>query len=156
MLLKLHNNELTVETVAALPAPQSLADIQAGDEITSNALLVPEEAGLSGLTLDFNQFDLILLTFPAYKDGRAFSLARLLRERFGFKGDIRATGDVLRDQLLFMARCGFSSFEVDPSSAADGFQEALGEFAHFYQPAVNSLPVWQLRHQARQSARLTA
>ncbi|MBI2977394.1 MAG: DUF934 domain-containing protein, partial [Rhodospirillales bacterium] len=56
---------------------------------------------------DLHRFSLVALEFPHFKDGRAYSYARLLRERYGFKGEIRAVGNVLRDQHLFMIRCGF-------------------------------------------------
>jgi uncharacterized protein (DUF934 family) len=55
---------------------------------------------------------LVALDFPKFADGRAFSLAQLLRQRFGFKGELRAIGDVLLDELALMLRCGFDSFEI--------------------------------------------
>jgi uncharacterized protein (DUF934 family) len=58
---------------------------------------------------DLEHFDLIALEFPKFKDGRAYSYARLLRERYGYKGELRAVGEVLRDQLIFMHRCGFDA-----------------------------------------------
>ena len=62
---------------------------------------------------DLEHFALVALDFPVFKDGRAYSHARILREHHGFAGDIRAVGDVLRDQLFFMQRCGISSFQRD-------------------------------------------
>ena len=56
---------------------------------------------------DLDRFSLVALEFPVFTDGRAFTSARILRERYGFFGEIRAVGDVLRDQILFMMRCGF-------------------------------------------------
>ena len=64
---------------------------------------------------------LVVLNFPKFTDGRAYSQARLLRERLGYTGELRATGAVLRDQLPFLLRCGFDSFE----SEQPGFAEAL-------------------------------
>ena len=61
---------------------------------------------------DLHRLGLVALEFPKFTDGRAYSYARLLRERYGFKGELRAVGNVLRDQFLFMLRCGFDSFEV--------------------------------------------
>jgi len=86
---------------------------------------------------DLSQLDLVALEFPAFKDGRAFSYARLLRERFGFTGEVRAVGDVLRDQAFFMLRCGFDAFEVSDTHALKGFLEALGEFTFVYQPSTD-------------------
>ena len=78
---------------------------------------------------------LIVLNFPKFSDGRAYSQARLLRGRLGYTGELRATGGVLQDQLPFMLRCGFDSFE----SEQKGFEEALAKartlFSVVYQPA---------------------
>ena len=78
---------------------------------------------------------LIVLDFPKFSDGRAYSQARLLRGRLGYAGELRATGGVLQDQLPFMLRCGFDSFESDQK----GFEEALAKartlFSVVYQPA---------------------
>ena len=78
---------------------------------------------------------LIVLSFPKFSDGRAYSQARLLRGRLGYAGELRATGGVLQDQLPFMLRCGFDSFESDQK----GFEEALAKartlFSVVYQPA---------------------
>ena len=80
---------------------------------------------------------LVALDFPVFRDGRAFSQARLLRERYNFKGEVRATGDVLRDQFLFMLRSGFDAFEVRKDADADAFGQALREFTLRYQPAAD-------------------
>lgn len=87
----------------------------------------------------------IILEFPSFVDGRAYSQARMLRERHGFRGDLRASGNVLRDQILFMARCGFTSFDAD-DAITDRFAEAMNEFTYFYQPAADEAPpAWRLR-----------
>src|SRR5713101_7906780 len=65
------------------------------------------------------------------------SQARLLRQRYGYKGEIRATGKVLRDLLLFMHRCGFDAYEVADNVTAEVLAKALGEFSVFYQPAAD-------------------
>jgi len=83
---------------------------------------------------DLGRFDLIALEFPRFGDGRAYSYARLLRERHGFTGELRAVGNVLRDQLFFMVRCGFDSFEVADDKAVAGWQEAMKEISVLYQP----------------------
>lgn len=88
--------------------------------------------------LDFGpeaeRFDLIVLHFPKFSDGRAYSQARLLRERFGFKGELRATGHVLQDQLWHMQRSGFNAFEIPRADAAEAFAKAMQSFSHVYQP----------------------
>ena len=83
---------------------------------------------------------LVALEFPVFRDGRAYSQARLLRERHDFKGEIRATGDVLRDQFLFMVRAGFDAFEVKKAADAEFFDKAVREFSLRYQPAADRSP----------------
>lgn len=73
---------------------------------------------------DLDHFTVIGLNFPAYADGRNLSNAVLLRSRFGFKGEIRAIGDVARDQLSYMRRCGFDAFQIPPER--DAGQEIAG------------------------------
>ncbi len=85
------------------------------------------------ITQDLDRFALIALEFPAFKDGRAYSTARLLRERMGYQGELRAVGDVLRDQWLFMARCGIDTFQIDDRFALDDWKEAMEEQKVFYQ-----------------------
>ncbi|MFG1295428.1 MULTISPECIES: DUF934 domain-containing protein [Xanthobacter] len=77
---------------------------------------------------------LVALAFPKFRDGRAFSQARLLRERYGFTGELRATGNVLRDQLLMMARAGFDAFELEKAADAGTVHRALTSYSIFYQP----------------------
>jgi uncharacterized protein (DUF934 family) len=101
---------------------------------------------VAALDLHLDAIALIALEFPRYTDGRAYSSARLLRERYGFDGELRAVGDVLRDQLFFMARCGFDAFEIDRPDAADAFAAAMAELRHVYQPASDGRrAVWRRR-----------
>ena len=91
---------------------------------------------------------LIALEFPSFRDGRAFTQARLLRERYGYRGELRAVGDVLRDQLFFMARCGFDAFELRPDRSLDDALEAFGEFTVTYQAAADEpLPLYRRRRE---------
>jgi len=80
---------------------------------------------------------LIALNFPKFKDGRAYSQARLLRETYGYGGTLRATGDVLRDQFHFLVRAGFDSFEVKKPADAAVFAEVLARFSVYYQPGAD-------------------
>jgi uncharacterized protein (DUF934 family) len=92
------------------------------------------------------RFDLIALEFPKFTDGRAYSQARLLRERLGFAGELRATGHVLPDQLLFMQRCGFDAFELAKGAPIEAWKRAIESFSVFYQPAADGRePVNALR-----------
>ena len=78
---------------------------------------------------------LIALAFPKFHDGRNYSAARLLNERLGFRGELRAVGDVLSDQIPLMRRCGIMSFEVrHPPTRAALAAGRLAEMRHYYQP----------------------
>jgi len=83
---------------------------------------------------DLDRFEVVALEFPKFTDGRAYSHARQLRERHGFRGEIRAVGNVLRDQLPFMARCGFDAFEIAGERPLEAWRDALGEIGVWYQP----------------------
>ncbi|TNE42570.1 MAG: DUF934 domain-containing protein [Alphaproteobacteria bacterium] len=84
---------------------------------------------------DLPRFDLIALSFPAFKDGRAYSYARILRERLGYKGELRAVGEVLQDQLFFMVRVGFDAFEVNTRTSEEDFAAEMAKFPAVYQPS---------------------
>ena len=104
----------------------------------------------AAIAADLPFLALIALEFPTFRDGRAYSTARLLRERFGFKGELRAVGNVLRDQLLFMHRCGFDAFEIKDGDAAEAWERAMGEISLVYQPAADGrASVVQLRKRSQ-------
>jgi uncharacterized protein (DUF934 family) len=93
-----------------------------------------------------DRLELIALEFPKFSDGRAYSQARTLRERLGYAGELRATGDVLIDQALFMRRCGFDAYEIADAARSPRFVAALETFSVFYQPAGDGrAPVAALR-----------
>jgi len=69
-------------------------------------------------------------------DGRGYSIARLLRERYGWRGELRAIGDVLRDQLFYLTRCGFDAFELRAGQDAQAALTALADFSEAYQSSV--------------------
>jgi uncharacterized protein (DUF934 family) len=96
---------------------------------------------------ELNRLSVVALEFPKFNDGRAMSQARFLRERYGYRGEIRATGRVLRDLLLFMHRCGFDAFEVADNVTAEVVATSLAEFSFFYQPAADgAASVTERRH----------
>src|SRR5208337_1893893 len=105
----------------------------------------PNDRPESELAPYLSRLALIALEFPVFRDGRAYTQARRLRERYGFKGEIRATGDVLRDQFLFMVRAGFDAFEVKKAADAEAFAEALGELSSRYQPVGSDTPAFRAR-----------
>jgi len=89
------------------------------------------------LKADLPRLATIVLEFPKFRDGRPFSWARMLRSRLGYKGEIRATGDFLVDQLAFMARTGFDAWEVHQDFRLEDFHRALAEISHPYQPSAD-------------------
>ncbi len=92
---------------------------------------------LSGIEGDLGRLAMIALDFPKFTDGRCYSLARLLRERHGFEGQLRATGQVLRDQLFMLARCGFDAFELRQDKDIEGALAAFETFSVRYQAAAD-------------------
>ncbi|MBC8338878.1 MAG: DUF934 domain-containing protein [Alphaproteobacteria bacterium] len=86
---------------------------------------------------DLEHLGVVALAFPAFTDGRAYTNARRLRERYGYKGEIRAIGDALRDQYLFMQRCGFDALEVRENETEKNWQEATNAITVYYQPAAD-------------------
>jgi uncharacterized protein (DUF934 family) len=95
---------------------------------------------------DVNRLSLVALEFPKFRDGRAFSWARMLRTRLGFTGEIRAVGDFLYDQLSYQHRTGFDAWEVPDHFTLEQFQRALGEMTDVYQPSADCRKtIWELR-----------
>jgi len=86
---------------------------------------------------DVNRLSLVVLEFPKFRDGRAFSWARLLRTRLGFKGEIRAVGDFLYDQVNYQHRVGFDAWEVPDDFTLEMFNRALTEMTNVYQPSTD-------------------
>jgi uncharacterized protein (DUF934 family) len=122
-----------------VPAARFLAD---SAEFTSRSARVgvewPNDRPVADLLPYMDRLSLIALVFPNFRDGRAYSQARRLREQYGFRGELRATGEVLRDQLVFMVRAGFDSFAVKKEADAEHFADAVGRYTAFYQPAADS------------------
>jgi uncharacterized protein (DUF934 family) len=138
------------------------AELPGGDIIVPLALWQERReallgrAGRLGVWLDSNEdpaaiagdlghFAVVAVNFPKFGDGRGFSTARLLRERYGWKGELRAVGDIFRDQLFFLSSCGFNSFALrdgeDPQEALAGF----GVFSEAYQGSVERAPLFRRR-----------
>jgi len=96
-------------------------------------VLLPADK-VEALAPDLPQLALIAADFPALGEGRGYSQARMLREQWKFSGELRAKGYVRRDQVFFMARCGFNSFEL-PDGELEAAQAALATFSKAYQPS---------------------
>lgn len=130
-----------------VPAARYLAD--AADFAAREApigVIWPNSRDIAELAPYVDRLAVIGLVFPNFRDGRAYSQARLLRERYGFRGELRATGQVLRDQFLFLVRAGFSAFEISKDADAEHFVAALARYSVFYQPAGDDrVPAARLR-----------
>ncbi|WP_417514835.1 DUF934 domain-containing protein [Marinobacter sp.] len=93
-----------------------------------------------------DELPLIAVNFPKFSDGRGYSIGRLLRERFGYKNELRAIGDVLLDQLQFMKRCGFDTYELRPDKDIRKAARSLNFFSQGYQAATDTdLPLFRRR-----------
>ena len=118
-----------------VPAARFLADHEEfADRDGATGVIWPNDRNVAELAPYLDKLALVALVFPAYKDGRAYSQARLLRERYGYRGEMRATGQVLRDQFVFLLRAGFDSFDVVKEADAAAFEEAANRYSVFFQP----------------------
>lgn len=90
-----------------------------------------------GAIEDLGRAALVAIDFPSFTDGRGYTSARLLRTRLGYEGEVRAIGDVLRDQLFFMKRCGIDSYAVKPGKDIEGALAAFRDFSVTYQAAAD-------------------
>ena len=96
---------------------------------------------------DLERLQVIAIDFPQFTDGRGYSHARLLRERFGFTGELRAIGDVQRDQLYYLSQCGFDAFLIPDGRDAAPALGAFNDFSDGYQATTARTP-WFRRRQA--------
>lgn len=110
--------------------------------------VLADRAGAVGVWIDSHEeieafadgiidLPVISINFPKFADGRGFSLARLLRERYGYSGEIRAIGEIIRDQLFLMQRCGFNAFAFDTELDLAEASKSLQDFSDAYQVAVD-------------------
>lgn len=114
----------------------------------SNATAVRIEAGEDARELlpHLDRLSLIEVSFPVFGDGRGYSSAQILREA-GYTGEMRASGDVLVDQIAYMRRCGFDAFAPDAPINAEDMKAALARYEHVYQATSDQrTPIWSLRH----------
>jgi len=119
-----------------MPAARFLAD---GAEILQReapvGVLWPNNRKVAELAPYLDRLAVVALVFPSFKDGRAYSQARLLRERYGYTGELRATGQILRDQFVFLVRAGFDVLDVAKANDVDAFASVLARYTVFYQTA---------------------
>lgn len=124
-----------------IPASRFLA---AANAILARAgktgVIWPNSKDIEELAPYLSKLAVVALVFPTFRDGRAYSQSRILRERYAYKGEVRATGQVLRDQFVFMLRAGFDAFLVKKESDAEAFANVAKRYSVFYQPAADGRP----------------
>lgn len=113
----------------------------------TNAVWLDSDEMPESLADDLDQLALIAINFPVFTDGRGFSIARLLRERLNYKGEIRAVGHVIQDQMHFLMRCGFNAMDLREGSDLESALHSLADFSEHYQAAViQPKPLFQRRN----------
>ena len=120
---------ILVSAVRFLEDPETLSR-----RTGKTGVIWPNNRDVDDLAPHLDRLAAVALVFPNFRDGRAYSQARLLRERFSYRGELRATGQVLRDQFMFMLRAGFDAFEVKKESDAEAFASTARRYSVFYQP----------------------
>ena len=144
--------ELPDDGAILISAARFLADAEALSRRAGKlGVIWPNNRALDRPVPGLNRPAVIALVFLSFRDGRAYSQARVLRERFGYRGELRATDRVLRDQFVFMLRAGFDAFEVRKAADADAFAATVKRYSVFYQPTGDSRVTalhrrMQLRH----------
>jgi uncharacterized protein (DUF934 family) len=127
--------EIPGEGAILISATRFLENAEALSERNGKTGVIwPNNRDVDDLVPHLGHLAAVALVFPTFRDGRAYSQARLLRERHGYKGELRATGQVLRDQFVFMLRAGFDAFEVKKESDAEAFAATVKRYSVFYQP----------------------
>ncbi len=108
---------------------------------------IDSDEGAELIGEEANRFAVIGINFPGFMDGRPFSTARLLRERYGFKGELRATGNFIRDQLCYLRRCGVNAFAfANPEANLEEALTSLSDLQEYYQAAADQpLPLFRRR-----------
>lgn len=121
-----------------------------GDRLLSEGravgVRIEADEEVEALVYDLPRIAVVALAFPKFRDGRHYSNARIVRERYGFKGELRAVGDVLREQAHFMFRCGIDAFEPADGSGPAEWLAATRRYTHVYQRAADGrTPAWAER-----------
>ena len=160
---------LAVDRWTLLPDAYSLTDLPDGVPVIvpltlwdaeRRALLARGEVGVllapdddpEAIAGDVGMLPVIAIDFPQFTDGRGYSTARLLRERHRYQGELRAVGDVLRDQLYALAECGFDAFAIRADRSAADALEGLRDFTGLYAATARNPQPWFRRRAAAQAA----
>jgi len=127
--------EIPADGAVLISAARFLDDAEAlSRRLGKTGVIWPNNRDVDDLVPYLDRLAVVALVFPTFRDGRAYSQARLLRERYNYRGELRATGHVLRDQYVFMLRAGFDAFEVKKDRDAEAFAATTKRYSVFYQP----------------------
>jgi uncharacterized protein (DUF934 family) len=130
-----------------LPLADYLKAMVDGEPATQRAVLLkPEDQDLSALLPHLQHLPLIAVHFGSSGEGRGYTQARLLRERHGYKGELRAMGAVRTDQIFFLARCGFDAFDLAEGEDVSTAIAQLDRFSVAYQPGIDGLTHTRMRY----------
>lgn len=148
------DNWLLLKAEDALPAEGAVIVSLATWKAQRDALLARGNVGVvlepheepSELAEDIGALPLIAVNFPSFQDGRGYSTARLLRERYGFRGELRAVGDVLIDELFYMHRVGFDAFALREDQDVEACLKVFDTFSEVYQTSYDQpIPLFKRR-----------
>ena len=134
LISKDHTGELP-EGRIIVPLALWLGQQEALQARPDTAVWIDSDEGPEALAGQLAALPLIAIHFPVFADGRGYSIARILRDRMGYQGELRAFGDIIRDQLFYLKRCGFNSFAMREDSNAEEALASLGDFSVCYQGA---------------------
>jgi uncharacterized protein (DUF934 family) len=149
-----------VEISDSSAAPEAAQVLVSFDRLVNEGKALAESSLHLGLRLEphhaveeiaayIGALSLIVIDFPAFTDGRGYSQARRLREEFGYRGELRAVGDILPDQARYMERCGFDSLVLAAEVDEEAVKAALQRYSYAYQPAADHLvTIAERRHRA--------
>ena len=130
-----------------IPASVWLAQKESLQTRNDLGVWLDSDEGAELIGAEANRFPVIGVNFPVFMDGRSFSTARLLRERYGFTGELRAVGNFIRDQLCYLRRCGVNAFAfANPEANLEEAVKSLTDFQEYYQASVDQpLPLFRRR-----------
>ena len=127
------------DVIVSLPRLQAEGEALQAQGRRLGVRLKPDE-GVETLAPDLDSVAVVALQFPKFRDGRAFSSAALLRGRYGYSGEVRAVGEVLRDLAKDMVRSGFNAFEPSDGSDPQAWSQAAFRYRHVYQRGADRRP----------------
>lgn len=143
-----------ITEAGALPAADIIVSLDVWLQQRAEVLAHPHKKGImlkpdqhpEAIVDDLASLDIISLVFPAFADGRGYSYAVLLRQRYGFKGELRATGDIFKDNMFYLKRCGFDSFAVRADKDLEVALQGLQDFSECYQASIDKrMPLYRRR-----------